>query len=351
MVFLIPILNLIGQSTSFNGSYGNFFERNVGTSSSFSSANSSLSENLGLFSGLVNPSLFLESDNDIEIEISTFLLNPQNQFIITPSVRKRFKKSFFTINYANQSNNNIIDSRNFFNNAGNFQNLTFGSLKYNSQLFVGSYTQQVKNWSLGGNVKFFHENIGNIFIKNGFSSDFGANYKLKSTKLGFLARNLIGSHEFWKVNLSEMNEVIGQFNQNNGETIALREMGYDVYNPTLIFGLNQNLGSLDSVLETNLAIDLVNYLGNNPNDFISSKLLSSNVRLSLEMIVYNQFLIKISSMGLSKDLHTNQNSISYGFGLGFKNKSFIIDFGGFRQKWLQENYWSLGGSLFLALNK
>ncbi|MEP6747346.1 MAG: PorV/PorQ family protein [Bacteroidota bacterium] len=212
----------------------------------------------------------------------------------------------------------------------NFDNITtFSSADY---AFIFSLAQQIKvkkkhNLNVGVNAKIIHRKAGDFASAWGFGFDVGLQYEHKNWKLGLMARDVTTTFNAWSYNLNEsIREVF--YLTNNDIPVKSTELTA----PQLIVGGAYNLkinNSLNLLTEANLDLTF----DGRRNTIISSKAVSIDPRMGMELSVKNVFFVRGGINNFQKALDesdsTNKHKVwiyQPSIGAGFRISNVQIDY-------------------------
>ena len=212
----------------------------------------------------------------------------------------------------------------------NFNNITtFSSADYAA---IFSLAQQIKvkkthNLNVGVNAKIIHRKAGDFATAWGFGFDIGLQYEQKNWKFGLMARDVTTTFNAWSYNLNEsVREVF--YLTNNDIPVHSTELTA----PQLIVGgantfkINRTLTLLT---EANLDLTFDGKRGT----VISSKVVSIDPRLGLELAVKNVFFVRGGINNFQKALDESDSSNTHkvwiyqpSIGAGFRISNVQIDY-------------------------
>jgi hypothetical protein len=212
----------------------------------------------------------------------------------------------------------------------NFDNITtFSSADY---AFIFSLAQQIKvkkkhNLNIGVNAKIIHRKAGDFASAWGFGFDVGLQYEHKNWKLGLMARDVTTTFNAWSYNLNEsIREVF--YLTNNDIPVKSTELTA----PQLIVGGAYNLkisNTLNLLTEANLDLTF----DGRRNTIISSKVVSIDPRMGMELSVKNVFFVRGGINNFQKALDESDSSNTHkvwiyqpSIGAGFRISNVQIDY-------------------------
>jgi hypothetical protein len=212
----------------------------------------------------------------------------------------------------------------------NFDNITtFSSADY---ALIFSLAQQLKirkkhNLNFGINAKIIHRKAGDFATAWGFGFDAGVQYENKNWKFGLMAKDVTTTFNAWSYNLNEsIREVF--YLTNNDIPVKSTELTA----PQLVIGGAYNLKinhTLSLLTETNMNLTF----DGRRNTVISSKTVSLDPRLGLELSVKNVFFVRGGINNFQKALDESDSSNSHkvwiyqpSIGAGFKISNVQIDY-------------------------
>jgi len=212
----------------------------------------------------------------------------------------------------------------------NFDNITtFSSADY---AFIFSLAQQVKikkkhNLNFGINAKIIHRKAGDFATAWGFGFDAGIQYEHKNWKLGLMARDVTTTFNAWSYNLDEKIREVFYLTQNeipvrSTELTAPRLIAGGAYN----FKINKKVNLL---AEANVDFTF----DGRRNTLISSKAVSIDPKLGLELNINNAFFVRGGINNFQKALDesdsTNTKKVwiyQPSVGAGFRISNVEIDY-------------------------
>ncbi len=212
----------------------------------------------------------------------------------------------------------------------NFDNITtFSSADY---AFIFSLAQQLKikkkhNLNFGINAKIIHRTAGDFATSWGFGFDAGVQYEHKNWKLGLMARDLTTTFNAWSYSLNDnIREVF--YLTNNDIPVKSTELTA----PQLIFGgaYNFKINNTLSLL-TETSLDLT--FDGRRNTVISSKVVSIDPKLGMELSVKNVFFVRGGINNFQKALDESDSTNTHkvwiyqpSIGAGFRISNVEIDY-------------------------
>jgi len=212
----------------------------------------------------------------------------------------------------------------------NFDNITtFSSADY---AFIFSLAQQLKikkkhNLNFGINAKIIHRTAGDFATSWGFGFDAGIQYEHKNWKFGLMARDITTTFNAWSYSLNEnMREVF--YLTNNDIPVKSTELTA----PQLIVGNAYNLKINNTLsLLTEASLDLT--FDGRRNTIISSKTMSIDPKLGMELSVKNIFFVRGGINNFQKALDESDSSNTKkvwiyqpSIGAGFRISNVQIDY-------------------------
>lgn len=212
----------------------------------------------------------------------------------------------------------------------NFDNITtFSSADY---ALIFSLAQQIKikkkhNLNFGINAKIIHRKAGDFATAWGFGFDAGIQYEHKNWKLGLMARDVTTTFNAWSYSLNEKVREVFYLTQNE---IPVRST--ELTAPKLIAGGAYNFKISKSVnLLTEANVDFT--FDGRRNTVISSKAVSIDPKLGLEVSVKNVFFVRAGINNFQKALDESDSSNTKhvwiyqpSVGAGFKISNVQIDY-------------------------
>jgi hypothetical protein len=211
----------------------------------------------------------------------------------------------------------------------NFDNITtFSSADY---AFIFSLAQQLKikkhALNFGINAKIIHRTAGDFATSWGFGFDVGVQYEHKNWKFGLMAKDVTTTFNAWSYSLNQsIREVF--YLTNNEIPVKSTELTA----PQLVMGGAYTLKinhSLTLLTEANLDLTF----DGRRNTVISSKTVSIDPRLGLELSVKNVFFVRGGINNFQRALDESDSTNTHkvwiyqpSIGAGFKISNVQIDY-------------------------
>jgi len=187
----------------------------------------------------------------------------------------------------------------------------------------GRKISAIPGLSLGGNLKIIYRKAGNFANAWGFGLDAGLRYRLKNWDLGLYARDVSGTFNAWSYNTSEFETVFAQ----TGNAIPLRSV--EVTIPSLSLGVSRKFDLWKNRLGLRPVLDLFNSFDGKRNTLVSSKLMSIDPRIGLEVSFFDLVSLRsgIANIQRIRDFSGKENlNYQLNFGLGLHWKVLSLDY-------------------------
>jgi hypothetical protein len=219
----------------------------------------------------------------------------------------------------------IPDTRYLYdaNGAINYNNISFFTAA--DYAFMVSYARQfpqLKNLSVGGNVKIIHRKVGDFATAWGFGLDFGAKIKLNKLFLGATFRDVFGTFNAWSHNSELVADVYAQ----TGNIIP--ENTLEITLPKLILGvgyqftIKKKVGILPS-------LDLEMTFDGKRNVPINSDFASITPHLGMEIDYKKIGFLRLGVDNFQRIKNFDGStywSLQPAFGLGVRIKIITVDY-------------------------
>lgn len=243
----------------------------------------------------------------------------------------------------------IIDSTDLIDKDGNinYDKLrTFSAADYAVLL---SFAKKMKKEGLylGGNVKIIHRKAGDFAKAWGFGFDVGLQYEKGPWHFGVVGKDITSTFNAWSFNTENLNAVFAQ----TGNEIP--ENGLEVTLPRLITGVayKTSLGKKISFLPS---VDLDFTFDRKRNVLIKSNPISIDPKLGVEF-GYDDIIFLRAGLGNIQEIknidQSTSTTVQPNFGIGFRIKSFTIDYALSNLSHNSEELYSNIFSLKLILHK
>jgi len=233
--------------------------------------------------------------------------------------------SVFAISAIRFGVDDIPDTRFLYdaNGALNYDNVQlFSAADYG---FLFSYARKMNflpGFSLGGNFKVIHRNVGDFASAWGFGLDVGAHYDLKDWRFGLMLRDITGTFTAWSHNTEKVEDIYLQ----TGNVIPKTTL--EITLPRMIIGVGrrfvvkENWGILP-------AIDLVTTFDGKRNVLVKTNTVSMDPIFGLELdfkkIAFLRF--GVGNFQQIEDFDGSKSTdFQPSFGLGVRIKSLDIDY-------------------------
>lgn len=232
-----------------------------------------------------------------------------------------------------------------------------GSINYNNirSFSVGEYAMMMsygqklgnKGFSLGGNVKVIHKNVGSFANAWGFGIDAGLQYRKNNWRAGLMARDITTTYNAWSFNFTDEEQAI--LVQTNNE---IPSNSVELTVPHFLLGVGYEFNIKDKLfIEPELNVN-ANTDGRR-NVLIRTDPMSFDMQFGLQ-INYAKVVFLRAGMGnfqwVEKQNREDQLLFNPNIGIGLNIKGFRIDYA-FTNLGNQEAFYSNVISAHFGLNK
>lgn len=256
------------------------------------------------------------------------------------------KKRAIGISFIRFATDNIPYTLDYVQPDGSFDDSKLKDFSAGDYAVLLSYSQKLdlfkKNPAIqtriGGNAKILYRNVGSMANAWGFGVDLGFQMDYKSWKFGLTAKDITTSYTAWSFHLTE--EEKRKFS-GTGNEIPIKS--YEVMLPRFNFGIAKSFlkpgGDIQVLAE--LGFDVTT--DGKRSTLIASKPISIDPRLGVEASYKNAIYVRagLGNFYRALDNADTTNTRKYtvfqpSVGVGFKVKSFSIDYG-FTSLQMQDN--------------
>lgn len=220
----------------------------------------------------------------------------------------------------NPDTRNLIDTD---NNNIRYDNINdFTTADYAFLLSYAKAAGFLKGLDLGANLKLVYRNAGVFGNAFGIGLDAGAQYKIKTWRLGITLSNITGTYNIWSINTETLREVY----QTTGTT--LMQKFTEVTLPAVTPGVARKFKLFDN-LHLYPALDIAITFDGKRNTLISGNTISLAPRAGIELN-YNEFIyLRFGGNQIQQKEDVNMNTYTdtaLNMGLGICYKDFYVDY-------------------------
>jgi len=210
-------------------------------------------------------------------------------------------------------------------------------LTYSQKLNIFKKNPEIQT-RLGANAKILYRNVGAMANAWGFGVDIGFQADYKSWKFGLTAKDITTSYTAWTFKLTE--EEKAKF-AGTGNEIPIKS--YEVMLPRFNFGIAKRFLKPSSNIQVLAELGFDMTTDGKRSTLISSKPISIDPRLGIEASYKNAIYVRAGLGNFYRALdNADTNNIKKytvfqpSVGIGFKVKSFSVDYG-FTSLQMQDN--------------
>lgn len=217
----------------------------------------------------------------------------------------------------------IPDTRFLFDANGNIDYDRVQFFSASDYAFLFSYAKRVKNIAVGGSFKLIYRNVGQFANAWGFGIDAGMQTNIRKWEVGVSLRDASNTFNAWFVNADELDEIFAQ----TGNEIPSNSL--EITLPRLIPGIHRKLTLKDSLFYLTPVLDLETTFDGKRNTLIRANVFSVNPRLGFESTYKDLYFLRmgVSNFQQVKNFDGGADwQFQPNFGVGFKFKSFSIDY-------------------------
>lgn len=256
------------------------------------------------------------------------------------------KKRAIGISFIRFATDNIPYTLDYVQPDGSFDDSKLKDFSAGDYAVLLSYSQKLDLFKknpdiqtrIGGNAKILYRNVGSMANAWGFGVDLGFQMDYKSWKFGLTAKDITTSYTAWSFHLTE--EEKRKFS-GTGNEIPIKS--YEVMLPRFNFGIAKSFLKPTSDIQVLAELGFDITTDGKRSTLIASKPISIDPRLGVEASYKNAIYVRagLGNFYRALDNADTTNTSKYtvfqpSIGVGFKVKSFSIDYG-FTSLQMQDN--------------
>lgn len=261
-------------------------------------------------------------------------------------------KHAFAINFLRFGVDNIPNTLELIDadgtvNYDNVRNFSVGNygilLSYARKIFPGL--------SLGLTAKIVHNKAGGFAKSWGFGVDVGAIYAIKDWKIGITVKDITTTFNAWQFSFTEKEKLILEGTDN-----VIPKSSTEITLPRIQFGASYNKSLFKNKIDLSAEIDFEMTTDGKRNTLISTKAISMDPRIGVELGLWKIIYIRGGVNNFQKAFSDSKGksvfTVSPNIGIGIRFKSFIsVDYSYTDVGKTSENQYSHVVSFVAGLNK
>ncbi|MBK8353054.1 MAG: PorV/PorQ family protein [Saprospirales bacterium] len=261
-------------------------------------------------------------------------------------------KHAFAINFMRFGVDNIPNTLDLIDadgtvNYDNVRNFSVGNygilLSYARKLLPGL--------SLGLTAKIVHNKAGGFAKSWGFGVDVGAIYQIKEWKIGITVKDITTTFNAWQYSFTDKEKLILESTDN-----LIPKSSTEITLPRIQFGASYTKSFYKDKIDLSAEIDFEMTTDGKRNTLISSKAISMDPRIGIEIGLWKIFYLRGGVNNFQKMFNDAKRktvfTVSPNIGVGLRFKSFVsVDYSYTDVGKTSENQYSHVVSFVVGLNK
>lgn len=232
-------------------------------------------------------------------------------------------KHAFAINFLRFGVDDIPNTLDLIDPDGSINYDNVKSFSVGNYGILLSYARTIiPNLSIGATAKIVHNKAGGFAKSWGFGVDIGAMYSIKDWKIGLTVKDITTTFNAWSYSFSDKEKQILAQTQNE-----IPKSSTEITLPRIQFGVAYSKKFKDKI-ELTAALDWELTTDGQRNTLISTKKVSMDPKIGIELGLWNIFYIRSGINNFQKVLNSDNKKVftvqpNIGVGLRFKNFVFV----------------------------